>query len=156
MLLIGSGQKFIQDLEKSGALGVHVSPVGGSEGPYQRRLKKAGYTVIPLSAKGIGDVMSYLTRIHGVRPAHLGHASLVNTAAVGEVHYWPPLIDQYRASMPANGKGLVFWFYEGNVLSQQELNTLVALSQEDKRVKFVVEVARDRYIHWNPLKDSAA
>ncbi len=156
MLLIGSGQKFIQDLEKSGALGVHVPPVGGSEGPYRRRLKKAGYTVIHLSAKGIGDVMSYLTRIHGIRPAHLGHSSLGNTAAVGEVHFWPPLIEQYRAALPADGKGLVFWFYEGNVFSRQELATLVALSQADKQVKFVVEVARDRYIHWNPLQDSAA
>lgn len=149
MLLIGSGQQFIQDLERSGALGVYVPPVGGSEGPYRRRLKKAGYTVVHLAAKGLGDVAGYLTRIHGVRPAHLGKSEL-------RTYFFPPLLEQYRAMLPKGSKGLVFWFYEGNVFSQQELGALVALSQQDKRVKFVVEVARDRYIHWRPLQSPAA
>lgn len=148
MLLIGSGQTFIQDLESSGALGVHVPPVGGSEGPYRRRLKQAGYTVIHLSAKGVGDVTSYLTRIHGVRPAHLGKSEL-------HTYYFPPLLEQYRAALPPDAKGIVFWFYEGDVLAKQELVALVALSQQDKQVKFVVEVARDRYIHWSPLQSFA-
>jgi hypothetical protein len=72
MLLVGSGAKFVQQLEQSGALAIFVTPEGGSEGHYLRRLRGAGYEVVTLSSKGIGDLASYLTRIHGVRPATLG------------------------------------------------------------------------------------
>jgi len=49
---------------------------------------------------------------------------------------------------------LVFWFYEGHVFSQQELSYLVKLSREDKGVKFVVELGRERSIRWQPLESA--
>ncbi len=152
MLLIGSGNKFISDLEKSGALGIKVPPEGGSESHYRRRLRGAGYTVMTMSAKGLGELSSFLTRPHGVRPPHLGKHTVGHTACVGDVYYFPPLIEQYGANLPAGSKGLVFWFYEGHVFSEQERSYLVKLSQQQKNVKFVVEVSRDRYVHWGPLQ----
>jgi NAD(P)H-quinone oxidoreductase subunit N len=149
MLLIGSGAKFISDLERLGSLAFTVTAEGGSEGHYRRRLRGAGYGVVHLSAKGIGDLSGCLTRIHGVRPAHLGKSDR-------RAYYFPPLIDQYLATLPSKSKGLVFWLYEGHVLSQQELSYLLQLSQADKRVKFVVEVSRDRSIHWQPLLPTSA
>ncbi|MEN9203491.1 MAG: NAD(P)H-quinone oxidoreductase subunit N [Thermostichus sp. DG_1_6_bins_120] len=147
MLLVGSGEKFVRQLEQSGALAIFVTPEGGSEGHYLRRLRGAGYQVVTLSSKGIGDLASYLTRIHGVRPAILGKSER-------RTYFFPPLIEQYRATLPPQAKGLVFWFYEGHVLSQQELSYLVKLSQEDKGVKFVVELGRDQAIRWQPLQSA--
>jgi len=147
MLLVGSGAKFVQQLEQAGALAMFVTPEGGSEGHYLRRLRGAGYEVVTLSSKGIGDLASYLTRSHGVRPATLGKSQR-------RTYFYPSLIEQYRATLPPKAKGLVFWFYEGHVLSQQELSYLVKLSQEDKGVKFVVELARERSIRWQPLESA--
>jgi hypothetical protein len=64
------------------------------------------------------------------------------------------LIEQYRATLPPKAKGLVFWFYEGHVFSQQELSYLVKLSRENKGVKFVVELGRERSIRWQPLQSA--
>jgi NAD(P)H-quinone oxidoreductase subunit N len=144
MLLIGTGQKFIQDLEQKGALGIHVSPEGGSEGHYQRRLRGVGYRVVSMTAKGIGDLSSFFTRIHGMRPPHLGKSDR-------RTYYFPPLIEQYRSTLPTGSKGLVFWLYEGHVLTQEERSYLLKLSQWDPQVRFVVEVARDRFVHWQSL-----
>lgn len=77
MALITTGNGLIRDLEKFGALGVYVPLEGGYEGRYQRRLRAAGYTTLHITAKGLGDVAAYLTRIHGVRPPHLGKKALV-------------------------------------------------------------------------------
>jgi len=48
MLLVGSGAKFVQQLEQAGALAMFVTPEGGSEGHYLRRLRGAGYEVVTL------------------------------------------------------------------------------------------------------------
>ncbi|HIK21221.1 MAG TPA: NAD(P)H-quinone oxidoreductase subunit N [Synechococcus sp. M44_DOE_062] len=147
MLLVGSGAKFVQQLEQAGALAIFVTPEGGSEGHYLRRLRGAGYEVVTLSSKGIGDLASYLTCTHGVRPATLGKSER-------RTYFFPALIEQYRATLPPKAKGLVFWFYEGHVFSQQELSYLVKLSREDRGVKFVVELGRERSIRWQPLQSA--
>lgn len=153
MLLVGTGGSFIRDLEREGALAMVVTPEGGSEGHYRRRLRGAGYGVVTLTAKGIGDLSSYLTRIHGARPAILGKSDR-------RTYFFPPLIDQYLATLPKTGpsnqKGLVFWFYEGYVFTQEDLRYLVSLAKQDQRVKFVVEVARDRKVYWQPLVPTKA
>jgi len=143
MLLIGSGQKFIQDLERAGALAMTVTPEGGSEGHYRRRLRGAGYEVVTMTAKGIGDVASYLTRIHGVRPAHLGKSER-------RTYYFLPLIRQYQEGLKPK-RGLVFWFYEGHVFSQQELRYLMEVTKRDPQVKVVVETQRGGAIAWQDL-----
>lgn len=144
MLLIGSGQNFVKDLEKSGSLGIHVTAEGGSESHYLRRLRGAGYGVVHMTAKGLGDISTSLTRIHGVRPPTVGKSEK-------RTYYFPALISQYQDALPNSKKGLVFWFYEGHVLTQQELKTLHAIANQDPRVKFVVEVARARSVRWEPL-----
>ncbi|GAB4216780.1 MAG: photosynthetic/respiratory NAD(P)H-quinone oxidoreductase subunit N [Synechococcales cyanobacterium] len=143
MLLIGSGQNFINDLQSSGAIAMTVTPEGGSEGHYRRRLRGAGYEVVTLTAKGMGDLAATLTRIHGVRPAHLGKTER-------RTYYFLPMIQLYQQSL-APQKGLVFWFYEGHVFSQQELRYLVRLTQQDPSVKVVVETARGRSVAWQSL-----
>ncbi|NJL99179.1 MAG: NAD(P)H-quinone oxidoreductase subunit N [Synechococcaceae cyanobacterium RM1_1_27] len=144
MLLIGSGQGFVKELEKLGSLGICVPAEGGPESHYIRRLRGAGYGVVHMSAKGLGDISASLNRIHGVRPPHLGKSER-------RTYYFPGLVEQYQDALPGSKKGLVFWFYEGHVLTQQELRTLHAISQQDPRVKIVVEVSRARAVKWQPL-----
>jgi len=145
MLLIGSGQRFIQDLDRAGALAMTVTSEGGSGGHYRRRLRGAGYEVVTMTAKGIGDVASYLTRIHGIRPAHLGKSER-------RTYYFLPLIQQYQGALRSK-RGLVLWLYEGHVFSQQELRFLIALTQGDPQVKVVVETERGRAVAWQELTD---
>lgn len=144
MLLIGSGSGFVKALDKSGALALSVPPEGGSEGHYLRRLRGAGYEVVRMTARGLGDLSSYLTRVHGVRPPHVGKSNR-------RTYYFPPLIEQYAATLPPKAKGLVFWLIEGHVLSPQELAYLNRLSETNPRVRFVVEVESDRKLRWRPL-----
>ena len=72
MPLITTGKSFIRALEKAGALGLYMPLEGGAEGRYQRRLRAYGYHTINITARGLGDLAAYLTRVHGVRPPHLG------------------------------------------------------------------------------------
>ena len=146
MLLIGSGKKFVTTIEKSGVVAVSVPPEGGSEGHFRRRVAGAGYQVVHMSARGIGDITSFFTQAHGVRPSHLGKSKL-------RTYYFPPLIDQYLQAMSPKSKGLVFWLIEGNFLSRQELSYLQQLSDKDSRVKFVVEVETDRVFRYKPLSE---
>ena len=144
MLLIGSGNRFVKNLEKSGVIAVSVPPEGGSEGHFRRRVAGAGYQVVHMSARGIGDITSFFTQAHGVRPSHLGKSKL-------RTYYFPPLIDQYVNAMSPKSKGLVFWLIEGNFLSRQELSYLQQLSEQNSQVKFVVEVESDRVFRYKPL-----
>ena len=146
MLLIGTGKKFVTTIEKAGVVAVSVPPEGGSEGHFRRRVAGAGYQVVHMSARGIGDITSFFTQEHGVRPAHLGKSKLCT-------YYFPPLIDQYLQAMSPKSKGLVFWLIEGHFLSRQELSYLQQLSDKDSRVKFVVEVESDRRFRYQPLSE---
>jgi NAD(P)H-quinone oxidoreductase subunit N len=154
MALIITGNKFIKDLEKSGALGVYVPLEGGFEGRYQRRLRAAGYTTLHITARSLGDVAAYLTKVHGVRPPHLGKKSIGKGAAVGNVYYAPPIVTYHLEQLPPKSKGLVLWMIEGHLLASQEIEYLANLANSEPRVKVVLERGGDRYFRWTPLKDT--
>ena len=156
MALITTGKKLIRDLETAGALAVYAPLEGGYEGRYLRRIRAAGYIGLSITARGLGDLSMYLTGVHGVRPAHLGKKTIGNNAAVGDVHYIPPIITTQLDRLPPKSKGLVLWILEGQILSGQEISYLTALPTTDRRIKVVVEMGGDRYFRWQPLKDSLA
>lgn len=147
MALIMTGGKFIKDLESSGTLGVYVPLEGGAEGRYQRRLRVAGYTLVHMTAKGLGDLSSYLTNVHGVRPSHLGKKDI-------RTYYVPPILASNLEQLPPKAKGLVLWLIEGHILSSQEIEFLVNLPKSQPRVKVVVERGGDRAFCWKPLKQT--
>ncbi|MGM3308888.1 NAD(P)H-quinone oxidoreductase subunit N [Anabaena sp. WFMT] len=152
MALITTGNGLIRDLEKFGALGVYVPLEGGYEGRYRRRLRAAGYMNLHITARGLGDVAAYLTRVHGVRPPHLGKKSTGSGAAVGEVYYLPPIISYQLEQLPPKSKGLLLWIIEGHILSNQEVEYLANLPKLEPRVKVVIERGGDRYFRWTPLE----
>jgi NAD(P)H-quinone oxidoreductase subunit N len=156
MALITTGNGFIRDLEKFGSLGVYAPLEGGYEGRYRRRLRAAGYNTLSITAKGLGDVASYLTGVHGVRPPHLGKKSTSNGAAVGYVYYVPPIISSHLEHLPPKSKGLVLWIIEGYVLEDQELDYLINLPNSLPQVKFVVERGGDRVFSWKSLEQTMA
>ncbi len=136
--------KIAQDLEKAGALAMYTPPEGGYEGRYQRRLRGAGYDILSITARGLGDITSYLTEVHGVRPPHLGKKEI-------RTYFLPPTIQYRLASLSPKSKGLVVWLSEGKFLSRQELEIISQLPEKDKRVKVVIEVGSGREVTWTPL-----
>ena len=152
MALITTGNGFIRNLEKFGALGVYVPLEGGYEGRYLRRLRATGYVALHITARGLGDVAAYLMQVHGVRPPHLGKRSNSSGAAVGDVYYLPPMISSHLAQLPPKSKGLVLWIIEGNILSDQEVEYLMNLPKLEPRVKVVIERGGDRSFRWAPLE----
>jgi len=152
MALLTTGNALIRDLEKFGSLGVYVPLEGGYEGRYRRRLRAAGYANLHITARGLGDVAAYLTRVHGVRPPHLGKKSTGSGAAVGEVYYLPPILSYQLEQLPPKSKGLVLWIIEGHILSDEEVEYLAALPSLEPRVKVVIERGGDRYFRWTPLE----
>jgi NAD(P)H-quinone oxidoreductase subunit N len=154
MPLLTTGKSFISALEKSQALGVYAPLEGGFEGRYQRRLRNAGYTTVNLTARGLGDLDAYLMGIHGVRPAHLGKKNIGQEGAVGPVYYLPPIAAYQLSNLPSNSKGLVLWIIEGYVLSTQEKQYLINLSQREAKLKVVLELGGDRYFRWQPLSET--
>lgn len=151
MALITTGKKFIRELESSGALGVYCPLEGGYEGRYQRRLRAAGYTTFSLTARGLGDLSAYLMGIHGVRPPHLGKKNIGQEAMVGQVHFVPPIAGYQLENLPTKSKGLVLWIIEGYVLDLQEREYLVNLTQQEPRLKVVLELGGDRTFTWQSL-----
>lgn len=151
MALIVTGNKFIKDLENSGSLGVYVPPEGGFEGRYQRRLRAAGYTTLHITARSLGDVAAYLTKVHGVRPPHLGKKSIGKGAAVGNVYYTPPIVTYHLQQLSPKSKGLVLWMIEGHLLANQEVEYLAKLPSLESKVKVVLERGGDRFFRWTPL-----
>ena len=156
MPLITTGKSFIRALEKAGALGLYMPLEGGAEGRYQRRLRANGYHTINLSARGLGDLAAYLTRIHGVRPPHLGKKTIGQDAAVGDIYFVPPIATYELSSLPAEAKGLVLWILEGTIFSRQEIQYLIDLTKDEPKIKVVLEMGGDRYVNWKPLAETLA
>lgn len=155
MALITTGKGLIRDLETHGALGLYVPLEGGFEGRYRRRIRAAGYESLSITARGLGDVATYLMGVHGVRPPHLGKKSgTVSGAMVGYRYYIPPIVSYNLEHLPANAKGLLLWIIEGHVLSSQELDYLATLPESEPRVKVMVELGGDRVFRWTPLKQA--
>jgi NAD(P)H-quinone oxidoreductase subunit N len=142
--LLTTGKSFIRDLEQHGALGVYAPLEGGYEGRYQRRLRTNGYHSVRLLARGLGDLSSYLTEVHGVRPAHLGKKDI-------RVQFVLPIVQTQLDTLPANAKGLVLWLVDGHILTGEELTYLASLTQSNPRIKVVVELGGERYFRWTKL-----
>lgn len=156
MALITTGKPFIRDLDSAGALALFVPPEGGHEGRYQRRVRAAGYGMLHISARGLGDLSAYLLNVHGVRPPHLGKKDIGQGAAVGYRYFIPPIATYQLEQLPPHSKGLVIWMMEGFILSQQELEFLAALPTQEPRIKLAIEMGGDRSFTWKPLKQLLA
>ncbi|AFY74920.1 NADH-quinone oxidoreductase cyanobacterial subunit N [Synechococcus sp. PCC 7502] len=144
-----AGNKIVNDLEAAGALAMYVPPEGGYEGRYQRRVRNAGYDILSITARGLGDVSSFLTGVHGVRPSHLGKKAIVT-------YFLPPKIQYRLASLPPNSKGLVVWLGEGKFLTRQELEVISQIPAKFKNVKVVIELGSAREVIWSPLVQAIA
>ena len=156
MPLITTGKSFIRALEKNGALGLYMPLEGGAEGRYQRRLRAYGYETINITARGLGDLDAYLTKVHGVRPAHLGKKTIGRDAMVGDVHYVAPIATYELSTLPPSAKGLALWIIEGQILSRQEIEYLVDLTKAEPKIKVVLELGGARYVKWKSLADTLA
>ena len=154
MPLLTTGKGFIRALEKSGAIAVYAPLEGGYEGRYQRRLRAAGYTSFSLTARGLGDLGAYLTQIHGVRPPHLGKKNIGQEGAVGPTYFVPPIATYQVENLPPKSEGLVLWILEGFILSQTEIQYLISLTQQEPKIKVVLEMGGDRYFRWEALEES--
>jgi NAD(P)H-quinone oxidoreductase subunit N len=154
MPLLTTGKGFIRALEKSGALATYAPLEGGYEGRYQRRLRAAGYTTSSLTARGLGDLGAYLTQIHGIRPAHLGKKNIGQEGAVGPTYFVPPIATYQVENLPPKSKGLVLWMLEGFVLSKTEVQYLITLTQQEPKIKVVLEMGGDRYFRWEALENN--
>ncbi|MEM9213868.1 MAG: NAD(P)H-quinone oxidoreductase subunit N [Cyanobacteria bacterium P01_F01_bin.150] len=152
-LLVITGKSFARALEQNGALGVYTPLEGGYEGRYQRRLRAAGYGMLHITARGLGDISAYLLDTHGIRPPHLGKKNVEREGAVGYRYFVPPLALQQLELLPDSSKGLVIWLLEGVILSKQELEFLAQLPTIEPRIKVIVELGGDRVFSWKPLTD---
>jgi hypothetical protein len=137
-----------RDVEKYGSLAVYPPAEGGYEGRYITRLKGDGYHVMNISARCLGDPEAYLTKVHGVRPPHLGKQAVVRW-------YYPPEVDYRLSLLPKNSKGLILWVLEAKVLSKSELQYLALLPAIRPEVKVIAECGTWRKYKWKPLKDVA-
>ncbi len=147
MPLLLSGQKFRNDLELSGCLAILTPLEGGTETRLLRRLRAGGYQNQIASARGLGDPVVFLTQLHGIRPPHLGHQNVGRNGALGEVQQVIPQLNE----LLAEGKPLVLWLLEGQVLSNSELLALNNLCQKEPRLKIVIEMGGSRHLKWKPL-----
>ena len=151
--LLADGKGFIRALDNAGALAVYAPLEGGYEGRYQRRLRASGYTSLSLSARGLGDVGAYLMKTHGVRPAHLGKKNIAQEGAVGPIYFAQPIAAYQLENLPPKSKGLVLWILEGYVLSNTEIQYLIGLTQQEPRLKVILEMGGDRVFRWQALND---
>ncbi len=149
MPLLLSGQKFRTDLESFGCLAMLTPLEGGAETRLLRRLRASGYQTQIISARGLGDPVVFLTQLHGIRPPHLGHQNVGRNGALGEVQQVIPQLNE----LLAEGKTLVLWLLEGQILSRSELLSLNNLCKKEARIKIVIEMGGARNIKWQPLTE---
>ena len=148
MPLLLSGRGFRNDLERAGALALFAPLEGGAETRLLRRMRAAGYRAQLSSARGLGDPESFLFRLHGVRPPHLGHQSVGRGPAVGEVQLAAPLLGH----LLDGDAPVLLWLLEGQVLSSAERAALIALTRREPRFRVVVEMGGARALRWQPLE----
>lgn len=80
--------RWLEDVEKHKALAVYSPHEGGYEGRYLNRLRYQGYRFLDLTARGLGDPETTLTKIHPVCPVRLSQLSLSPTIDHQFVCYW--------------------------------------------------------------------
>uniref|UniRef100_A0A2P2ISI3 Uncharacterized protein MANES_18G123900 n=1 Tax=Rhizophora mucronata TaxID=61149 RepID=A0A2P2ISI3_RHIMU len=102
--------RWMSDVEQHKALAIYPPHEGGYEGRYLTRLRYQGYYFLDLTARGLGDPETTLTKIHPVCPAHLGKQPIARW-------YYPPEVDYRLAALPPDAKGLVLWIIEAKVIN---------------------------------------
>ena len=140
--------RWLSDVEEHKALAIYSPHEGGYEGRYLARLRYQGYYLYELSARGLGDPETTLTKIHPVCPAHVGKQPIARW-------YFPPEVDYRLSLLPPNSKGLVVWIIEAKVLSKSELQFLALLPTLRPNVRVIAECGNWRKFMWTPLKDIA-
>eukprot|EP00245_Coleochaete_scutata_P018602 TRINITY_DN9772_c0_g1_i1.p1 TRINITY_DN9772_c0_g1~~TRINITY_DN9772_c0_g1_i1.p1 ORF type:complete len:286 (-),score=53.49 TRINITY_DN9772_c0_g1_i1:643-1500(-) len=138
--------KWLDQVNKFGAVATYAPPEGGYEGRYATSLKNDGYEIMNMTARGLGDPEAYLMKVHGVRPPHLGKQAVAR-------FYLPPEVDYRLQFLAPNSKGLVIWILECQVLSKAELQYLLLLPVLRPNVKVIAEMGSAREFTWKPLKD---
>lgn len=140
--------QWLADVEEHKALAIYSPHEGGYEGRYLNRLRYKGYHFLDLSARGLGDPETTLTKFHPVCPAHVGKQPIARW-------WFPPEVDYRLSLLPPNAKGLVVWIIEAKVLSKAELQFLAILPSLRPRVKVIAECGNWRKFVWKPLKEIA-
>ncbi|XP_042448246.1 NAD(P)H-quinone oxidoreductase subunit N, chloroplastic-like [Zingiber officinale] len=140
--------RWLEDVEKHKALAIYPPHEGGYEGRYLNRLRYQGYRFLDLTARGLGDLESTLTKIHPVCPPHLGKQPISRW-------YFPPEVDYRLSLMSPDDKGLVLWIIEAKVLSKAELQFLALLPTLRPKVKVIAECGNWRKFVWKPLREIA-
>ncbi|XP_047940424.1 NAD(P)H-quinone oxidoreductase subunit N, chloroplastic [Salvia hispanica] len=147
LLKLDLGQ-WLADVEEHKALAIYSPHEGGYEGRYLIRLAHQGYHFLDLSARGLGDPETTLTKFHPVCPPHIGKQPIARW-------YFPPEVDYRLSLLPPDAKGLVVWIIEAKVLSKAELQFLALLPTLRPRVRVLAECGNWRKFVWTPLKDIA-
>ncbi|XVF05875.1 hypothetical protein REPUB_Repub05bG0210800 [Reevesia pubescens] len=140
--------RWLSDVEEHKALAIYTPHEGGYEGRYLTRLRYQGYYFLDLSARGLGDPETTLTKIHPVCPAHVGKQPIARW-------YFPPEVDYRLQALPPTAKGLVVWIIEAKVLSKSELQFLALLPTLRPKVRVIAECGNWRKFMWKPLKEIA-
>nr|CAB3479035.1 unnamed protein product [Digitaria exilis] len=100
--------KWLDDVEKHKAVAIYPPHEGGYEGRYLNHLRYQGYYFLDLSARGLGDPETTLTKIHPVCPPSLGRQPVARW-------YFPPEVDYRLSLLHPDAKGLVVWIMEAKV-----------------------------------------
>ncbi|CDP06895.1 unnamed protein product [Coffea canephora] len=140
--------QWLSDVEEHKALAIYPPHEGGYEGRYLNRLRYQGYYFLDLTARGLGDPETTLTKFHPVCPPHVGKQPIARW-------YFPPEVDYRLSLLPPNAKGLVVWIIEAKVLSKAELQFLALLPTLRPRVRVIAECGNWRKFMWKPLKEIA-
>nr|GEZ97559.1 NAD(P)H-quinone oxidoreductase subunit N, chloroplastic [Tanacetum cinerariifolium] len=140
--------KWLDDVEEHKAIAIYSPHEGGYEGRYLNRLRYQGYKFLDLSARGLGDPETTLTKLHPVCPPHVGKQPIARW-------YFPPEVDYRLSLLPPDAKGLVVWILEAKVLSKAELQFLALLPTLRPKVRVIAECGNWRKFVWTPLKDIA-
>ncbi|WCJ34910.1 NAD(P)H-quinone oxidoreductase subunit N chloroplastic [Euphorbia peplus] len=140
--------RWLADVEEHKALAIYTPHEGGYEGRYLNRLRYQGYYFLDISARGLGDPETTLTKVHPVCPPHVGKQPIARW-------YYPPEVDYRLAALPPNAKGLVVWVLEAKVLSKAELQFLALLPSLRPKVRVIADCGNWRKFLWKPLKEIA-
>ncbi|KAL4333005.1 hypothetical protein GQ457_07G015990 [Hibiscus cannabinus] len=140
--------RWLSDVEEHKALAIYTPHEGGYEGRYFTRLRYQGYYFLDLTARGLGDPETTLTKIHPVCPPHVGKQPIARW-------YFPPEVDYRLDALPPDAKGLIVWVIEAKVLSKSELQFLALLPSLRPKVKVIAECGNWRKFMWKPLKEIA-
>lgn len=147
LLKLDLGQ-WLSDVEEHKSIAIYTPHEGGYEGRYLTRLRYQGYHLMEITARGLGDPETTLTKVHPVCPSHVGKQPIARW-------WFPPEVDYRLEALPPDVKGLVLWVIEAKVLSKSELQFLALLPSLRPNVRVIAECGNWRKVMWKPLKEIA-